>query len=101
MFDLLKKPLQKLEEKGMRKKRLAGFYRIRIVNRSKHVIWLAKNTVGDLHDIIPPGRSLEIRLPLALRMEFYAYKASSNLAITGLDYYSRKEFTQEAVWVIQ
>ncbi len=100
MFDLLKKPIRKLAGRNGDDADLAGFYRVRIVNRSKHVIWLAKNTVGDLHDIISPGHSLEIRLPLAKRMSFYAYKASDNLAITGLDYYARKDFTGNATWVI-
>ena len=100
MLDRLTHIMRTIKMKGFREKRLSGFYRIRIVNRSHNVIWLAKNTVGDLHDIIPPNRSLEIRLPLAQRMEFYAYKASSNLAITGLDDYAKKEFTQETLWVI-
>ncbi|GAB4330069.1 MAG: hypothetical protein Kow0037_05530 [Calditrichia bacterium] len=80
---------------------LQGFYRVKIINRSKAVIWLAKNTLGDLHDIIPPGRSLEIRFPVAQKMEFYAYKASSNLAVSGLNYYDKREFTHDDQWVIQ
>ena len=102
MFKVLRmlvRPLRKLTW-GLGQKRMNGFYKIRIVNRSKQVVWLAKNTNGDLHDIIPVGHSLEIRLPIAHRMEFFAYKSSSNLSVTGLDYYAKKEFTQNEEWVI-
>lgn len=85
---------------GGRLKKLDGFYRIKIVNRSRYVIWLAKNTMGDLHDILQPGRSLDIRIPSDNKMEFYAYKASSDLNLTGLDYYAKKEFTTDDIWVI-
>lgn len=100
MFDLLYKPLRRLARKSFKGKKLNGFYRVKIVNRSNQVIWLAKNTVGDLHDIIPPGRNLEIRIPLARTIEFYAYKADSNLAVSGLNYVAKKEFNQDDVWVI-
>ena len=100
MFDLLYNPLRKLARKGFKGRDIRGFYRVKIVNRSPQVIWLAKNTVGDLHDIIPPGRYLEIRIPLAQSIEFYAYKADNNLAVSGLNYIDRKKFTQDDVWVI-
>lgn len=100
MIDRILNPLRQIKNRRRNGNNLDGFYKIRIVNRSKHVIWLAKNTVGDLHDIIPSGRSLEIRLPVAQKMEFYAYKASNNLTVTGLDYYAKREFINESTWVI-
>lgn len=100
MLQAIVSPFLKIFNKEM-KQNINGFYLVRIVNRSKDVIWLAKNTVGDLHDIIPSGRSLEIRLPVAQKMKFYAYKASSNMVVTGLNYYDKKEFTRQDTWVIQ
>jgi len=100
MLQAIVNPILKIFSREM-KQTISGFYRVRIVNRSKDVIWLAKNTIGDLHDIIPSGRSLEIRLPVAQKMKFYAYKASSNMVVTGLNYYDKKEFTREETWIIQ
>ncbi len=101
MLGILRKQFQKIARKRALHKRMDGFYRVLIVNRSKQVIWLAKNTIGDLHDIIPPGRSLEIRLPVAQKMEFYAYKASSDLTVSGLNYYDKREFRDNDTWIIQ
>ncbi len=101
MIDVLLKPFKRMAVRSFHTKSIAGFYRIRIINQSGQVIWLAKNTIGDLHDIVPPGRSLEIRLPNSKRMEFFAYKASNDLSVTGLNYYAKKVFETEDIWVIQ
>ena len=100
MLEMILKPLRKIPWVGDKHKKIDGFYRVRIVNRSGQVIWLAKNTMGDLHDILHPGHSLEIRLPSDFKMEFYAYKATNGMNLTGLDYYAKREFTTDDVWVI-
>jgi len=100
MLEMILKPLRKITLVGDRSKKINGFYRVRIVNRSGQVIWIAKNTLGDLHDILQPGHSLEIRLPSGHKMEFYAYKATNGMNLTGLDYHAKKEFTTDDVWVI-
>jgi len=101
MWQSILKPVRRMIEIGKHSKNLSNVYRIKIINKSKNVIWLAKNTVGDLHDILPPNRSLEIQLPNMHKIEFFAYKASADLDITGLDYYAKKEFSKEDIWVIE
>ena len=100
-LEVILRPLIKIKQMAFGEREVPGFYRIKIVNRSGQVIWLAKNTIGDLHDIVPPGRSLEIRLPKEEKMEFYAYKASSDLSVSGLNYCDKRLFTHEDVWIIQ
>jgi hypothetical protein len=95
------KPVRKVIDTCKHPKELSDVYRIKIVNKTKSVIWLAKNTVGDLHDILPPDRSVEIQLPDFHKIEFFAYKASADLDITGLDYYAKREFSKEDIWVIE
>lgn len=86
---------------GSRRGEIPGFYRVRVFNKSRNTIWLAKNTMGDLLDIIRPGRSLDIRLPVSNFVELFAYKASSEMSISGLNYYDKRKFNSESVWIIE
>jgi hypothetical protein len=40
------------------------------VNKTKSVIWLAKNKISDLPDIIPPNESVEIPLTELQELSF-------------------------------
>ena len=62
MWQKILKPVCKVINNGKHSKDLSDFYRIKIVNKTKSVIWLAKNKISDLPDIIPPNESVEIPL---------------------------------------
>ena len=46
MWQSILKPVRKMIEIGKHSKNLSNVYRIKIINKSKNVIWLAKNTVA-------------------------------------------------------
>ena len=83
------------------KNQIDGVFNVKIVNKTETFIWLAKDTIGDLHGILPAGKSMDIKLPLEHQVRFYAYRAANDLSLDGLDYIGEREFKRQDVWIIQ
>ena len=70
MWQTILKPVCKVINNGKHLKDLSDVYQIKIVNKTKSVIWLAKNKISDLPDIIPPNESVEIPLTELQELSF-------------------------------